>query len=62
MGGEGGEAGQIDRGGRGGRGPLQVLLEDYPEQGKEIFETFGISEEMAKKIGKGGDGGVPLSN
>lgn len=62
VGGEGGEAGQIDRGGRGGRGPLHVLMEDHPEKFKEISETFGITEEMAKTIGKGGDGGGPVKN
>lgn len=62
MGGEGGEAGQVDRGGRGGRGPLHVLMEDHPEKFKEISETFGITEEMAKTIGKGGDGGGPIKN
>lgn len=60
MGGEGGEAGQTDRGGRGGRGPLHVLMEDYPEKFKEISKTFGITEEMAKDIGKGGDGAEPV--
>ncbi len=59
MGGEGGEAGQADRGGKGGRGPLHVLMEDHPEKFKEISETFGITEEMAKTIGRGGDGGGP---
>lgn len=59
MGGEGGEAGQIDRGGRGGRGPLHVLMEDHPEKAKEIFERFGITEEEAKTIGRGGDGASP---
>jgi hypothetical protein len=57
MGGEGGEAGQQDRGGKGGRGPLHVLMEDYPEKFKEIAQRFGVTEDMAKKIGKGGDGG-----
>lgn len=57
MGGDGGEAGQEDRGGKGGRGPLHVLMEDYPEKFKEISEEFGITEDMAKEIGKGGDGG-----
>jgi len=56
MGGEGGEASQADRGGKGGRGPLHVLMEDHPEKAKEIFKTFGITEEMAKEIGRGGDG------
>lgn len=60
MGGEGGEAGQIDRGGKGGRGPLHALLEDHPDEAKDIFEKFGITEEMAKTIGKGGDGASPL--
>jgi hypothetical protein len=59
MGGEGGEVGQLDRGGKGGRGPLHALREDYPEKAKEIFDKFGITEEMAKTIGKGGDGGGP---
>jgi hypothetical protein len=59
MGGEGGEAGQIDRGGKGGRGPLHALMEDYPGKYKEISEKFGITEEMAKTIGKGGDGAGP---
>ena len=59
MGGEGGEAGQKDRGGRGGRGPLHVLMEEHPERFKEISGTFGITEEMAKTIGKGGDGAGP---
>ncbi len=57
MGGEGGGAGQKDRGGKGGRGPLHVLMEDYPEKYKEISEAFGITEEEARTIGKGGDGG-----
>lgn len=57
MGGEGGEAGQKDRGGKGGRGPLHVLMEDHPKEFKEISEKFGITEDMAKEIGKGGDGG-----
>jgi hypothetical protein len=61
IGGEGGEAGQLGQAGKGGRGPLHVLMEDYPEKAKEIFETFGITEEMAKTIGKGGDGETPLS-
>lgn len=59
MGGEGGEAGQVDRGGMGGRGPLHVLMEDHPEKFKEISKTFGITEEMAKTIGRGGNGGNP---
>jgi len=59
MGGEGGESGQINRGGKGGRGPLHVLMEDYPDKFKEISENFGITEEMAKTIGKGGDGAGP---
>ena len=59
MGGEGGEAGQQNRGGKGGHGSLHVLKEDYPEKFKEISETFGITEDMAKEIGKGGDGGDP---
>ena len=56
MGGEGGESGQIDRGGKGGRGPLHALMEDYPEKFKEVAKVFGVTEEMAKKFGKGGDG------
>jgi hypothetical protein len=56
MGGEGGEAGQKDRGGKGGRGPLQVLIEDFPERWKETSKTFGLTDEDAKKYGKGGDG------
>jgi hypothetical protein len=60
MGGEGGEAGQEDRGGKGGRGPLHVLMEDYPEKFKEVAAQFGITEEMAKKYGKGGDGAPPI--
>jgi hypothetical protein len=56
MGGEGGEAGQVDRGGKGGRGPLHILMEDYPERFKEISKNFGITEEMAETIGRGGDG------
>lgn len=56
MGGEGGEAGQKDRGGKGGRGPLHVLMEDYPEKFKDISNKFDITEEMAKTIGRGGDG------
>lgn len=59
IGGEGGEAGQLDRGGKGGRGPLHVLMEEYPDEFKEITKTFGITEKMAKTIGKGGDGGDP---
>ena len=59
MGGEGGEAGQKERGAKGGRGPLHVLMEEHPEKFKEISEIFGITEDMAKKIGKGGDGGGP---
>jgi hypothetical protein len=59
MGGEGGEAGQTDRGGKGGRGPLHVLMEDYPEKWKEISDKFNITEEDAKKYGKGGDGASP---
>ncbi len=62
MGGEGGEAGQLDRGGKGGRGPLHALMEDYPDKAKEIFSTFGITEEMANRIGKGGDGANPSEN
>lgn len=62
MGGEGGGAVLADRGGVGGRGPLHVLMEDHPEKFKEISETFGITEEMAKTIGKGGDGGGPVKN
>jgi len=61
MGGEGGEAGQIDRVGKGGRGPLHVLMEDYPEKFREISDNFGITEEMAKKYGKGGNGKSPLT-
>jgi hypothetical protein len=61
MGGEGGEAGGENGGGKGGRGPLHVLMEDYPEMFKEISEQFGITEDMAKKIGKGGDGGKSLN-
>jgi hypothetical protein len=34
-------------------------MEDHQEKFKEISEKFGITEEVAKKIGKGGDGGVP---
>ena len=60
MGGEGGEAGQANRGGKGGRSPLHVLMKDYPDKYKEISKTFGITEEMAKKYGKGGDGANPL--
>ncbi|MFA5136012.1 MAG: hypothetical protein WC489_01305 [Patescibacteria group bacterium] len=56
MGGEGGEAAQKNQGGSGGRGPLHVLMEEYPEKFKEISKKFGITKEMAKKIGKGGDG------
>lgn len=56
MGGEGGESGQLDRGGRGGRGPLEVLINDHPEKWKEISKNFDLSEEEAKKYGKGGDG------
>ena len=59
MGGEGGEAGQKKRGGKGGRRPLHVLMEEYPEKFKEISEKFGITEDMAKRVGKGGDGGGP---
>jgi len=59
MGGQGGEAGQKNRGGSGGRGPLHVLMEDYPEKFKEISKKFGITEDMARNIGKGGDGGNP---
>lgn len=57
QGGEGGDAGQNNRGGKGGRGPLHVLMEDHPEEFKEISEKFGITEDMAKELGKGGDGG-----
>jgi hypothetical protein len=57
MGGEGGEAGQANRGGKGGRGPLHALMEDHPDKFKEISDRFGVTEEMATVIGKGGDGG-----
>lgn len=59
MGEEGGEAGQKNRGGQGGRGPLHVLKENFPEKFKEISEKFGVTEDMAKRIGKGGDGENP---
>jgi hypothetical protein len=60
MGGEGGEAGQYDRPAKGGRGPLQVLMEDFPAKWKEISKTFGLTEEDAKKYGRGGDGAYPV--
>lgn len=59
IGGEGGDAARNNRGGKGGRGPLHVLMEDIPDKFKEISESFGITEDLAKKIGKGGDGGNP---
>jgi hypothetical protein len=59
MSGEGGEAGQLDRVAKGGRGPLEVIMENDPEKWKSLQKTFGLTEEMARTIGKGGDGASP---